>query len=93
MEFTRWFIVVPLIVIALVIAQVYLAKLKNPYYGYIVPLVASATSYSLIAAGGVLYTLAIVGIPFALFVLLYHAIRYHHLHQINESRKIDIKDL
>lgn len=88
-----WLIVIVVfsffVIISLFITQIRMSKLKNPYYGIIIPFLSSVTMYLLVSTDQIILYL----IPFGVYMLTYLIARYNYKSKKTEKVKVDIKDL
>jgi hypothetical protein len=77
------------VIISLFITQIRMSKLKNPYYGIIIPFLSSVTMYFLVSTDQIILYL----IPFGIYMLTYLIARYNYKSKKTEKVKVDIKDL
>lgn len=91
-DFT-WDIVIVVIsfflIVSLFLIQIRISKLKNTYYGIIIPFLSSATLYIMLNLNQIVLYL----IPFSIYMLTYLIARYHYKSKKTEKIKLDIKDL
>lgn len=77
------------LIVSLFLIQIRMSKLKNPYYGIIIPFLSSVTMYFLVSTDQIILYL----IPFGIYMLTYLIARYNYKSKKTEKVKVNIKDL